>query len=773
VAPPVPQVSGSLAVSGLSAPVRVVRDRWGVPHIYAANQNDLFVAQGLVQAQDRLFQMDLWRRAAQGRLSEVLGANFIERDAMTRRMQYRGDLAAEWASYGPDTQAIAGAFVRGINAWVDLVADRPPEEFALAGWRPEHWKADDLLNRTDAFLASANASDEVLRARLVAVLGAAQADALTQTAFASPVDVPRELDVKTISYIVGDALKAVGTPPFFSGLSAPVISVLEPDTTGDMVRRLKAEATYEEGAGTPHRQPNLAGSNAWAVAGDRSATGAPLLAADPHQALDHPSRRYLVHLNAPGWNVIGAAAPWLPGVVIGHNDHLAWATTSRAADVQDLYVEKVNPANPHQVELAGRWVDTKIIADPIAVKGKSKAFPFECESTSHGVIIASDRERHLAFTVRWTGFEPGAAAELASLAVDRAQSETELRAALDRWKLPAATFVYATRDGRIGTEAAGWVPVRTAWNGTLPAPGWTGRYEWQGVQQERDRPKSLAAEPGHVASANDSAARAHRIDRVLSASASFGVDDFKQLQHDTSAWNADVLVPLLAAVRGERADVEEARARLLTWDRRLRADSSEATLYVFWERRLLRRLVGEKLAPSLADEVAARANAVLVPAITTPTRFWFAGNPKRTRDELLLTAMADAVDALRARQADRTPAWGSLHTALFRHPLAVTSMARRRFNVGPFERPGYADTVLSTGGVDLEQTSGATFSVIVDVGNWDRSLATNAPGQSGVPASAHFADLAKPWSAGEYVPLAFGEAAVQNSAETTLTLIPQ
>jgi penicillin G amidase len=433
--PPLPQVSGSLGVNGLSAPVRVVRDRWGVPHIYAQTQNDLFFAQGLVQAQDRLFQMDLWRRAAQGRLSEVLGANFIERDAMTRRMQYHGDLAAEWASYGPDTQAIAGAFVRGINAWVELVADRPPEEFALAGWRPEHWKADDLLNRTDAFLTGANASDEVLRARLVAALGAGQADALTRAAFASPVNVPRELDVNAISYIIGDALKGVGTPPFFSGLSAPVMTVrLKADTRGvGDTAHLEPDTTHEEGERGIRLQSNLAGSNAWAVAGDRSATGAPLLAADPHRALDHPSRRYLVHLNAPGWNVIGAAAPWLPGVIIGHNDHLAWATTSRAADVQDLYVEKVNSANPHQVELAGRWVDTKIIAELIAVKGRSKPFPFERESTSHGVIIASDRERHLAFTVRWTGFEPGAAAELAALAVDRAQSLDELRAALERW----------------------------------------------------------------------------------------------------------------------------------------------------------------------------------------------------------------------------------------------------------------------------------------------------------------------------------------------------
>ena len=272
-----PQVSGTLAVDGLTAPVRVVRDRWGVPHIYAGNQDDLFLAQGFVQAQDRLFQMDLWRRSVQGRLSAVLGSNFLERDAMTRRMQYRGDLRAEWASYGPDTEAIATAFVRGVNAWVDIALGQLPEEFTHAGWRPERWKAEDLLNRTEAFVAGSNAIDEVLRARLVAAVGPRQADALLPPAVGVPTVVPRDLDVATISPVIVDALRRVGTPPFFSGLAVPVSTV-----------RLKADTTYETG------------SNAWAVSGARSATGSPLLATDPHRLLDHPSARYLVHLNAPG-----------------------------------------------------------------------------------------------------------------------------------------------------------------------------------------------------------------------------------------------------------------------------------------------------------------------------------------------------------------------------------------------------------------------------------------------------------------------------------------
>ena len=732
-----PPTSGTLPVEGLTAPVRVVRDRWGVPHIYATNQRDLFFAQGFVQAQDRLFQMDLWRRSVQGRLAEVLGANFIERDAMTRRVQYHGDMPVEWASYGPDAKAIADDFVSGINAWVAVARANLPEEFVLAGWSPERWTADDLVNRTDAFLASANASAEVFRAQLVAAVGARRADALVAPLSGIQTDVPRGLDVGSVSYVVADALRRVGTPPVFSGFAAPL----------------------------------GIGSNAWVVSGTRSVTGAPLLAADPHRPLAHPSLRYLVHLNAPGWNVIGATAPWLPGVVIGHNDRVAWGMTSLAADVQDVYVEEVNAANPRQVRGLSGWVDMQVVGDPITVKGRSVPFAFEREHTPHGVLIASDRERHRAFTLRSTGFEAGTAAELGALAIDRAQSESQLREALAYWKAPATTVVYADADGRTGSFRAALVPVRRSWSGELPVPGWTGAYEWQGwriLSDERDR---SGARDGAVVSANDSVARTNRLGDVFRQQPTFSVDDFKRLQHDTLAWNAGQLVPLLARVPLARADLEEMRTRLLQWDGRLTVDSSAATLYVVWERELRRRLA-EAAVPSLRDELA-RASSALVPALTKPSSVWFGGEPGRARDELIAVSFAAAVDSGRAGSAAAPTPWGKIHTALFVHPLGFTNASGARFNIGPFEQAGYVDTVMSTAGPDFAQTAGASFSAIFDVGNWDRSVATNAPGQSGTRGSPHFSDLAKMWAGGEYFPLAFSEAAVQSVGEATLTLVPR
>jgi len=358
----VPQVSGTLDVE-VSAPVRVVRDAWGIPHIYAQSADDLFFAQGFVQAQDRLFQLDLWRRSVQGRLAEVLGPNFAERDSSTRRMQYRGDPDAEWASYGADTRAIASAFVRGINAWVARARERPPEEFVVAGWRPEIWSPADLLNRTDAFVDSGDAIAEIARARL------------------SPV--------------VADAIRRVGTPPFFAGFALPT--------------------------------------------GTR---------------LDHPSRRYFVHLHAPGWNVIGATAPWLPGVSIGHNDRIAWDCTPVPVDTQDVSADKGAPV-------------TAVFNDSLTIRGRKEAFDFTHEFTQHGVIVASDTEHDLVYTVRWSGFEAGGAAELAALALDRAQSWAEFRQALTRWKMPARRFDYQDVVGNRGFQVAALVPIRrgTEWAG--------------------------------------------------------------------------------------------------------------------------------------------------------------------------------------------------------------------------------------------------------------------------------------------------------------------
>ncbi|MCU1382404.1 MAG: Penicillin amidase [Acidobacteria bacterium] len=603
--PLVAQVSGTLTVSGLSTPVRVVRDTWGVPHIYAANQDDLFTAQGFVQAQDRLFQMDLWRRSAQGRLSEVLGPNFIERDAMTRRLQYRGDADLDWASYGPDAKAIAAAFVRGVNAWVALARERPPEAFVLAGWTPEPWSIDDLLSRTDAFTSGGDALDEVFRTRLIAAVGLAHARLLLPGDRA--IALAPGLDPALIPAVVADAVRRVGTPPFFVGLAAAVTE------------------------GTVRITPDAA--------------------ADHVHTLDHPSRRYFVHLNAPGWNVIGATAPWRPGVAAGHNDRVAWNAEPIDADTQDIYVERLNPDNPRQVENGRRWIDIAAHKEFVAVRGRKAPLDFQRETTPHGVIVASDLEHHLAFAIRWTGSEPGTAPEVAAPALDRARSATAFAGALARWKMPVRRMVFSDADGGRGSQVAGLVPVRRGWSGALPVPGWSGTAEWSGWTKPPLAARAPVSGPTPVASMILESARLHP-DR------------------------ADALLGTLAALSSSPDSLTKQRAAIV-----------------------------DLLADALRDRHAP------------------AGTP-----------------------------------VLFAHPLGVTPAARRRFNIS-VPAPAAAGT--------------DPLAIRFDAGDWDRSTAIAAPGQSESADSRNFADLAKLWSAGQFFPLAFTDTAVQAHTATTLTLTPR
>jgi penicillin amidase len=413
--PLVAQLTGTFEIGGLSAPVRIVRDRWGVPHIYAASRDDLFVAQGFVQAQDRLFQMDLWRRSAQGRLSEVLGANFIERDAMTRRMQYRGDLDAEWASYGSDARAIASAFVRGINAWVALARERPPEEFVAAGWKPAFWVATDLLNRTDAFIESGDAIEEVRR--------------------------------RHFSEVIADALRRVGAKPYLAGLPGPVWSEGTPVSDE---RRANFDAVR---ANTEQVRQSVAANAVAGSIGRASVRDGIVTVSEAQPELSAPSPRYLVHLQAPGWNVIGATAPWRPGVAFGHNDRIAWGMTSIDVDTQDI--------EPMPVDGTPRTT----VTDAIVVKGRRVPFTFETEITAGGIVIASDREHGRVFAIRWSGTETGAAPELGAFTLDVAEDAAGFRRSLARWNMPARRVVFADRDGTVGFQDAALVPIRRAGSG--------------------------------------------------------------------------------------------------------------------------------------------------------------------------------------------------------------------------------------------------------------------------------------------------------------------
>jgi penicillin amidase len=757
------RIDGRLETAGLDSAVEVRRDRWGVPHIYAKTQRDLFFAQGFVAAQDRLFQMDLWRRTGQGRLAEVLGPKFVERDRFARMLAYRGDMNAEWASYAPDTKQIASDFVRGVNAYIAQVRDRPPVEFTLLGYKPEPWTPDVPLQRMAALSMTGNAEMEVLRAQLVEMLGAERVSQLFPT-------IPhRDLD-------------PVGTG-FYAGITSASLGAYD-DATGPVV------------------VPRVVGSNNWVVSGALTKSGKPLLANDPHRYLDNPSLRYLTHLVGPGWNVIGAGEPGVPGIAAGHNERIGFGFTIVGMDQQDVYVETIGPCassglavNARCYLSGGSWKPLRVIIDTIPVQGEPGRI-VRLEFTEHGPLVtvdtATDREGHRrGFALRFVGSEPGTAGYLAQLSVNRARDWSSFLAAAGRWKLPTENLVYADVDGNIGWIAAGLMPIR-GWSGLLPVPG-SGGYEWAGFRRTDELPRAYNPASGFIVTANHDIRpdgydtplnfefatpfRANRIASVLGAARDsvargqprqgFTVDDFKRLQHDEYSLQASMLVPELLRVASDAGVADRWEYRTLAnWDYVMRVDQSAPLLYEMWKR---------ALSGLAAIRVAGNDRAAAMIGGGSWLDEWVSPNqalslvPDAQRAVLMRAAMDTALTRIESRLGpDRAGwRWGAIHTASFAHRIAAA------FDPPLVSRGGDGNTVNSTSGGDYKQQYGASFREILDFADWDRSVATSVPGQSGQPESVFYANLLPLWGRGEYFPLVYSRAAVERETAHVLWLAPR
>jgi len=749
------QLEGQIKVPGLKEPVEILRDCWGIPHIYAHNADDLFFAQGFVAAQDRLFQIDLWRRVGLGETAEVLGKKSLETDRFARLLKYRGDPDAEWAAYAPDAHQIAIAFTRGINAYIDSIGNRLPIEFQLLGIRPKKWRPEDCLGRMSGIIMSRNFSNELARAQLVAAVGIEKARLI------APTDPPRDY-----------------TPVPDLDLTGIDRSIL----TG-----------YNAAIQAPQFKLGGDGSNNWAVEGTLSASGKPLMASDPHRAIALPSLRYLVHLNAPGWNVIGSGEPGLPGVAIGHNERVAWGFTIVGTDQADLYVEETNPLDATEYRVGDRWEKMKIVRERVAVRGEEQPTEIELRFTRHGPVIFENAKRHRAYALKWAGSEPGGAAYLASLALDRAKDGRDFAAALKRWKVPSENMVYADVDGNIGWVAAALTPVRKGWDGLLPVPGAKGVYEWQGFLPREELPQSQNPSSHYVATANQNILpagyhaeisyewsppyRFARIKECLEAKKRFTLEDFQSIQHDITTLPGRTLARLIKIVDMQDRELQPYVELLAGWDGVLSADSRAGVLYGIWLQELLDGFYHSEVPARLLDFLATPNGVpVLLAALEKPNAAWFGEKPREGRDRLLRTTFRKAVN--RARKLlpgdEKEWSWGRLHTTTFRHPLASLGPAyAKAFNLGPVPRGGDAFTPnAASHNLKFEHTGGATYRHILDLADWDRGLATSAPGQSGQLGSPHYDDLLPLWQKGEYFPLAFSRARVEKVARHRLILIP-
>ncbi|HSP13642.1 MAG TPA: penicillin acylase family protein [Thermoanaerobaculia bacterium] len=732
-----------LRLAGLRAEVTVIRDKWGVPHIYASNQHDLFFAQGFVQAQDRLYQMEIWKRAGQGRLAAVFGEKFVERDAAARKLRYRGSMQKEFESYAPDTRAILAAFTDGINAFIASRKHDLPPEFRLAGFAPEPWKPEDCVQRMAAYGLMSNAAAELTNAKLLTSIGIDKASILLDPQPSTDLDPIPGLD--------------------YTGLG--------PEALRNYI-------------GSDLRIEVPAGSNNWVVAGSVTESGKPILANDPHRTIALPSLRYLVHLVAPGWDVIGAVEPALPGVAIGHNASVAWGITVFPVDQEDFYIETLRPGHPRQYRTESGWRDMRVERERIAVKG-GKPVDVEIEFTRHGPVVWRDTNRALA--LRWAGAEPGTAGYLASLALDRAKNWNEFLTALRRWKAPAENFVYADRDGNIGEQSAAMTPKRS-WTGLLPVDGASGKFEWSGWFDLDALPRSFNPQDAFIATANHMIiarddrrnlgygwAAPYRVERIhevlqrwIAEQHKMTLGDMAALQNDVTSRAAKEVLDILKNGAPASAGSDPAVDLLLAWDGSVTVDSPAAALYEIWMRRLRSAFVQRDL----------RNDLVPIGERVLPLRSMLRtiGNlPLEDRSRLLLGTLHQAFDEARAVMGDDPSRWrwGAIHVVHFRHGLDKRG-DEAKFDRGPIERPGDGDTIDVTAArpPSFEQVHGASFREIVDLGDWDRSLAINVPGQSGSPGSAHYDDLVPLWARGDYFPLLFSRAQIEGNAGDTLILQP-
>ncbi len=775
------QTAGKIQLAGLKAPVEVLRDTWGVPHIFAQNQRDLFFAQGFVQAQDRLWQMEVWRRQAGGRMSELGGPEFAERDKLARLVRYRGDWEAEWAAYGSDTRQIIGSFVAGVNAFIDSCGDKLPIEFQLTGTRPQPWTPEICLSRMAGFIMSRNAAVEVLRALLVREVGQQETSRLLPTTPERPLP---DVDLAGMS----DELLQL-----FRSLTLPVR--LDPDG-------------FENAAPANDAQPAgeaSAGSNNWALSGKLTATGRPILANDPHRPITVPSLRYIVHLvcppgeDGPGWNVIGASEPAVPGVTTGHNDQQAWGVTIVNTDQQDFYIEETHPDDPSLYRHGDEWRRMEVESQPIAVRGESQPRTVELKHTHHGPIVHEDRAANRAISIRWAGSEPGGAGYLGCLTVDRARDWPEFLEGAARWKTPSINLVYADVEGHIGWIAAALTPIRNGRDGILPATGSSPENDWTGWLETSALPQKFDPPEGYIATANQHnlppdyqhdiafdwspAFRFQRIDEVLKDTAA-GTHDLNasvRLQQDATSHPARRMIALLSKIVIDEPVLKSLAEMLSGWDCVLVRDSAAAALYKVWEAELVQTVIRPRVPERFWNVFSVRPFAhVLLDYLENPDAK-FGADPLAGRDSALVEALRAAAATLED-QLGKDPsgwAWGNLHRATFRHmlspsgPSLTESQQELAANLNPpaVSRDGDGQTPLATG-PGFDQTAGASFSHICDVGDWDRSLALNAPGQSGQPGSKHYSDLLKRWEEADYFPLLFSRQAIDAATDEALLLEP-
>ncbi|MEH1786213.1 penicillin acylase family protein [Nostoc sp.] len=804
-----PQESGTIQLPELKAEVSVQRDKWGIPHIYAANSHDLFMAQGYIHAQDRFWQMDFWRHIGSGRLSEMFGSSQVDTDKYLRTMGWARVAQQEIQEINAEMKAYLEAYADGVNAYLTehqgsaLSLEYTVLKFLNPGYKPEPWQILHSLTwgKVMAYDLGRNFESEIERAILLKTLTHTQVEELFPP-------YPQDLPVILPEFQEGEGAR--------KGRNNNVEVLLDsPDVLPALESINQPMMALEQLIG-PTRIG--IGSNNWVISGQRTATGKPILANDPHLGVQIPSIWYELGLHCTPksaecpYNVSGFSFAGMIGVIIGHSDRIAWGVTNVQSDVMDLYIEKINPNNPNQYEVNGKWVDMQLVQETIQVAG-SQPIVQTVRYTRHGPILSDvspnlkqfqpiqplELPQNYAVALRWTALAPSKLA-YAIPQINRAQNWQEFRTAASNYDVPAQNLVYADIDGNIGYQMPGKFPIRAQGDGRYPVPGWTDAYEWQGYIDFEKLPKSFNPPQGYIATANNLVNReypylitrdwvygyrAKRIVEMISQQTQpISLKDVRQIQGDDRNLNAQTLVPLLQSITVNTPRLQAAQKLLRDWNLQLGMTSPAAALFeVFWKH-LLANTFHDQLPEKYFPDGGDRWYAVVANLVKQPNSAWWdnRNTPKvENRDQIFQQSFIEALDELERIQSKEPKNWnwGKLHTITFRNAtLGKSGVApiEALFNRGAFATSGNGETVNANrwrANKSFEVTDIPSLRMIVDLGNLDNSVAIHTPGQSGHPFHSHYNDMVEPWRKIEYHQMLWESKNVTANTTDTLSLIPK
>ncbi len=769
-----PQTDGKLALPGLQEEVRIVRDEWGTVHIYAENEHDLFFAQGFATAQDRMFQMEVFRRSPSGRMAEIVGEQAVFIDTFNRNMLMRETAELIWEEMDEDSKIILQAYTDGINAYLEEHKNALPIEYKILRFEPEPWTPIDSLvwGNAISLQLSSNRRLELIRMQVFAAVGEEGMNFLfPYTAPDSPITVPAE------------------TAALFNNFDQV-----------DLRPLMEADDIY----GSPL---SGIGSNGWVVDGSMTESGEPIIANDIHIGLTMPSIWHAVGLHGGRFDVIGFTLPGVPGIITGHNADIGWSITNFGSDAQDYYIERLDDTvQPTQYQYDGEWYDLEHVQQTIEVRG-GDPIPVDFYITQHGPIMNYVLENPSfghPMALRWVQHE-GSTLFTSILKLNMASNWEEFQAALEGWDTPGQNIFYADREGNIGYQAVGKIPIRPNGNGRLPVPGWVSDNEWQGYIPYDELPHVYNPNQGFLVSANHRVEpegypyylsdgytpgyRAQQIEDLLQEYAPLTVEDMDLIQEDTYSPQAVQLMPYLNVIEADSPLEEAAREALLNWNLRTDIEGAGTSVYEAWQMRLLANIVTDELGDATAQlyisghyvRHATQQMPMLIEMMQDPNHPWFDNKntpEEETRDDIIQQSFDEAVAWLTRLQGDDIANWdwGRLHTVTFPHqPFSQIPVLQNVFNSKTYPMRGSNYSVYTNSYDWLNPFTVWIVSSarhITDMSDYSNSVMLGSTGQNMNLLSPHREDVVELWQQGLPFPMSYTEAEVEAVHESTLILQP-